>query len=116
MSDRPWLLKPGEAHDCKGVPIYPGDLLRTPHFRDRRRKQHYLYHTIALQKVRGTTALWMIPTSHLEPTKRNGGGSCLLSQELAGSCEVISGHGPGECLDYTDRKKIRPKAAGGDDE
>jgi hypothetical protein len=47
----------------------------------------------------------MVPTSELEPTLRDRGGVCLLSQEIADTLEVIAGHGPGDCLCYTDRPR-----------
>ena len=105
MSDRPWLKKPGELYDRRGTPIHPGDLLRTPHFRDRRRRQHYLYHTVVVVDGGACRAMRMVPTSELEPTLRDRGGVCLLSQEIADTLEVIAGHGPGDCLCYTDRPR-----------
>lgn len=94
----------GRFHDSKGVPIYPGDLLRTPHFRDRRGRLHYLYHTV----VETDDRLEMVPTSHLEPSKRDGGGRCWLSREMAGATRVISGYGPGDFLSYEDRPRMKP--------
>ena len=105
MNDKPWLLGPGDAVDCKGVPIYPGDLLRTPHFRDRRRRMHYLYHTVVQETVEGHAALRMVPAQHLEPTLISGGGACWLSRGFAAAAEVIHGHGPGDLSDFRDRKK-----------
>ena len=99
MSDKPWLKKPGEVYDRNGVPIHPGDLLRTPHFRDRRRRQHYLYHTAVYHDDGTCRAMRMVPTLV------GRGGNCLLSQQIADALEVIAGHGPGECLCYTDRPK-----------
>lgn len=95
--------KPGEIHDRRGVPIYPGDLLRSDHFRDYRGQMQFLYHTVVLNGE----WLEMVPTSHLEPTKIAGGGRCWLSQELANIAEVIYGHGPGDCIDYTDRPRVK---------
>ncbi len=105
MSDRPWLKKPGELYDRRGVPIYPGDLLRTPHFCDSRRRQHYLYHTAVYHDDGKCRGMRMVPTAELEPTLRGRGGNCLLSQEIADTLEVIAGHGPGDCLCYTDRPR-----------
>lgn len=107
MNNRPWLLGPGDAADCKGVPIYPGDLLRTPHFRDRRRRMHYLYHTVVQEVVEGQAALRMIPAAHLEPTRISGGGAYWLSRGLASEAEVIHGHGPGKVLGFRDRPKVK---------
>jgi len=98
--NKPWLKQPGELYDLKGVPIYPGDLLRSYHFTGARRKRYYLYHTVVLDG-----GLRMVPTSHLEPSKSKEGGSCLLSQDLADNAEIIAGYGPKGCLDYCDRPK-----------
>lgn len=111
---RPWLVRPGEVWDCNGVPIYPGDLFRTPHYRDRRRRQHYLYHTVVRHWDGQVWALRLVPTSHLEPTKARGGGDCLLTPELAAAGRVIYGHGPGDYLDYTDRPRRKAAAAKGE--
>lgn len=105
MSDptgKPWMKQPGECHDSRGVPIYPGDLLKSYHFTGARRKRYYLYH-VAVYENGG---LFMVPVSDLEPTKANQGGKCLLSDELAANAEVIHGYGPGDCLDYTDRPRL----------
>jgi hypothetical protein len=93
-------LKP--FSDSKGCPIYPGDLIRSFHFTGRRGKKYFLYHVVVSKEGR----LWLIPTSHLEPTKIPGGGDCLLSQEFlsATQAEIISGYGPGDCLYFEDRK------------
>jgi len=39
---RPWFKLPGELHDKRGVPIYPGDLLKTHHFTDGRGRKYWL--------------------------------------------------------------------------
>ena len=95
--------KPGEVHDKNGVPIYPGDLIKSFHFTDRNRKRWYLYH-VAVWNAE-TENMEMVPTSHLEPSKVDGGGRCWLQQDYMGDAEVISGHGPGDYIDYTDRPK-----------
>lgn len=104
-------IKPGDVVDIKGVPIYPGDLIRSYHFTGARRKRHYLYHVAIWNSDEVTMEL--VPTSELEPTLRDRGGRCWLRQELADEivAEVISGHGPGDCLDYTDRPKRRRATA-----
>lgn len=99
---RPWLKQPGEVCDKKGVPIHPGDLLRSFHFRQRWwRKKHYLYHTAVYREG----AMRLIPTCHLEPTRAGTGGDCLLSDDLGREAEVINGCGPGGLLCCTDRPK-----------
>ena len=97
------MSKPGEVVDHRGVPIYPGDLLRTFHFRDRRRKKHYLYHVAVLCD----DGMWLIPTSHLEPTLVAGGGTYQLSQTgiTDYEIEVIHGHGPDDYLSFEDRPR-----------
>lgn len=104
-------LQPGEGHDSRGVPIYPGDLVRSLHFLGRRRQRHYLYH-VAVWSERHQ-CVEMVPTSHLEPTMRGQGGQCFLGVYLehAADAEVIAGHGPGGCLDYQDRPKRKEVTA-----
>lgn len=105
---KPWLKQPGECYDIKGVPIHPGDLLKSYHFTQARwRKRNYLYHTACYLDG----AMWMVPTAELEPTLVGRGGKCLLSDDLAATVEVILGHGPGDCIDYTDRpkRKLQPQ-------
>lgn len=98
-----------DRHDMYGVPICPGDLLKSFHFTDRRRKRHYLYHVA----VKHGDHLMMIPTQDMEPSLANHGGRCLLSNDLACSVEVIAGHGPGDILSYEDRPKWRKETSNG---
>ncbi len=96
--------EPGRFYDRRGVPIYPGDLLRTDHFVEPNGKKHYLYHVA----VENDGHLEMVPTSHLAgPKWVRGGGRCWLS---AVSTErmvvIISGYGPGDYLDFTDRPRL----------
>lgn len=100
----PTPIKPGDCYDKNRVPIYPGDLLKSYHFTDRRRKKWYLYHTAVWNGSQ--LSMEMVPTCHLEPTKINGGGRCWLSQELGDNTEIIQGYGPGDTIDYTERKKV----------
>ena len=92
-------MKPGECHDCKSRPVYPGDLLKSFHFIGARRKRYYIYHTAVFRDG----YMWMVPTSHLEPTKQNGGGTCRL-EACDRQFEIIEGYGPGS-LSFEDRKK-----------
>jgi hypothetical protein len=104
--------KPGEVCDCRGVPIHPGDLVRTDHFRERNGRRHYLYHVAVWNAAEQTMEL--VPVSELEPKLRDRGGRCwLMEATIRGSnARVIHGHGPGDCLDYTDR----PRRKDADDE
>jgi hypothetical protein len=95
------LYKPGEVYDAKRYPIYPGDLLRSFHFRGARRKRYWLYHVAVWNETEST--MEMVPVSELEPTKRGRGGRCWLTPGLGVSTEIILGHGPGDYLDHTDR-------------
>ena len=92
-----------DLYDKRGVPIYPGDLLKSFHFQGARRKRYYLYHVAVDDNGR----MKMIPACWLEPTKRSGGGDVYLSAEIASATEVIYGYGPKPCLDYTDRERRR---------
>jgi hypothetical protein len=93
--------KPGEVFDKHGIPIYPGDLLRTFHFRGKRRKIYYLYH-VAVWDAK-YECMSMVPVSYLEPTRANRGGQCWLSQGI--ETEIIDGTGPGDFLCHTERPK-----------
>lgn len=108
MSDRPaWFRGPGECVDCKGVPIYPGDLLRTFHYTGARRRKFYLYH-VAAEMACERTGHWyirMLPVAYLNPTQRRKGGDPMLSDELAAASEVIYGHGPQKFMCFTERPK-----------
>jgi len=103
---RPWLKQPGECVDKHGIPIYPGDLLKTFHYRGRRRKRNYLYHVAVMDTEAG--GMRMIPTKWLEPSKPHDGGSPLLSDDLAGDAEIIAGGKVGEwvCFDERPRRII----------
>ena len=97
--------QPGECHDKRGVPIYPGDLLKTFAFTGSRRKKYWLYHIAVFNKRYGT--MQIVPVSELEPTKRGQGGCAWLTIEQAADAEVIYGHGPGDCLDFSERPRRR---------
>lgn len=79
-----------QLYDKNGVPVYPGDLIKTFHYTGSRKKKHYLYHTV----VNKEGYLFMVPTSHLEPSLAKDGGVCLLRIGLTEDCEIISGMGP----------------------
>ncbi len=97
------MAKPGELYDCVGCPIYPGDLLRTPHYTDFRGKTRYLFHVAVYEKQ----TMYMVPVFYLEPTMAETGGKCQLVY-IAKTCRVIDGTGPGDCLDYRDRPRKAP--------
>lgn len=99
------LTKPGEFHDIKGVPVYPGDLIRSLHFKARR-KTYYLYHVAIFNTEEG--CMEIVPVSELEPTLKGRGGRCWMRQELLDSIQavVMHGHGPGDTPSYEDRKRV----------
>ena len=95
-------MKPGEAYDSRGFPIYPGDLLRSFHFMGSRYgRYYYLYHVAVLRDGE----LDMVPTAYLEKSLIAGGGRCHLTERLAAETEIINGSGPGKCLDFRDRPR-----------
>lgn len=98
--------QPERLYDTKGVPIYPGDLIRSYHFTGARNKRFYLYHVV----TKGVGGLYGVPTEWLamnESERRSSGGRFRIDQESLDSNEstVIAGFGPRPCLDYTDRPK-----------
>jgi hypothetical protein len=113
MSDKSWLKQPGQCWDRKGVPIYPGDLLRSLHFIGARKKKYWLYHVAVMDTEAG--GMRMVPTKHLEPTKRTAidsrGGDPLLSDHLCVNAEVIDGYGPRPYLCYEERPRRKETAA-----
>lgn len=91
-----------QFYDLKGVPIFPGDLLRTFHFIGSRRKRHYLYHTV----VNEDGYLCMVPTCWLETPLQKGGGKAMLKyMHPEKESEVIAGNGPEPYLSYEDRPR-----------
>ena len=95
-------------HDRRGVPICAGDLIKTPHFTDTRRKRHYLYHVAVFE----AGSWFMVPADWLAPSKKRDGGRCALSQRIVEASEVIHGNGPGDYLDYLDRPRVEAAAKG----
>tara|TARA_R110002094_G_scaffold110707_1_gene107822 strand:- start:445 stop:768 length:324 start_codon:yes stop_codon:yes gene_type:complete len=96
---------PGELHDKNGYPIYPGDLIRQPHFRGARRKQHYLYHTAVM--VNPDIGMEIVPTCHLQPEKAKGGGRCRITAGCVEHYEIIHGYGPDPILSFEDRPRLK---------
>lgn len=100
-------MKPGECHDSKGYPIYPGDLLRSPHFRGARRKMYFYYHVAVLRE---DGHMDMAPTCFLEPSMiRDGGGRCQINRERAESATILDGSGPGELLSFDERPRLESR-------
>lgn len=95
-----------ERRDRLGRKIMPGDLLRSPHFTDRKgRRKWWLYHTV----VKRAGQLWAVPTCHLEPTMNNGGGDCPV--EWLKQAEIIDGHYLGSCWRDRPKTPTTPEAA-----
>lgn len=88
--------------DRKGIPIYKGDLIRSPHFIGARRKMYYLYHVV----VDANGTLMLVPASHLEPSCVADGGICPLDVlPDSWAAEIISGYGPEPYLSYDERPR-----------
>jgi len=106
----------GDLVDERGVPIHVGDLMQSDHFRGARGKRYYLYHVITVRTDKDGDVLEMTPTGWLALTKRQrelSGGRCYLftQADAAGvvrGARVVSGYGPGDVLDFDDRRKRRP--------
>ena len=108
---KPWLKQPGQVVDSRGVPIYPGNLLRTYHFRDRNGMNNSLYHTAVCRDG----VMWAIPVQELEPTKAGQGGCCLLSDSIASEMRIISDYTMvrSEVMDYKDRPRVKREITSG---
>jgi len=105
------MTKPGEVYDKNGVPIYPGDLLRTFHFTGPRRRKWYLYHTAIFNQQH--QCMEGVPTSEIEPSLVGRGGRFWLHQEIMDGeqCEVIEGPSIGEHILYTERPRRKKEAS-----
>jgi hypothetical protein len=103
--ETPVKTMPGQVYDRRGVPIYPGDLIRHYHFTGARRKRYYLYHVAVWSELNQTMEL--VPTCHMDPAiaRDNPGGRYWLIPDTMIEPEVIHGSGPGSCLDFDDRPK-----------
>ena len=103
---KPWMKQPGECHDSKGIPIYPGDLLRSYHFTGKHQKVYYLYH-VALM-IEG--AMRMVNTD-LMPDVLSGKNQlpgCMMSQDLAIKTTILCGYGPKkEHYSFEDRPRVK---------
>jgi hypothetical protein len=96
----------GLIRDKHGREIRPGDLLKSFHFQEaKRRQKHYLYHVVVVVWDQEKPYFRMVPTSHLEPALAHNGGSCLLTPGLASNAEIIDGCGPADHEWWSDRRK-----------
>ena len=94
-----------DVYDSRGYPIYPGDVLRTKHFRGRRRT-YWLIHVAAMVDGR----LRMLPARWADPAAKHDGGDPLLTQGLANEATIIEGGIVGDWVVFTDRPRRRKVA------
>lgn len=100
---KPWMKQPGELHDSRGFPIYPGDLLRTPHFRGARRKQYYMYDVAVM--CQGAMRGVAVHNAYKPKSKLPG---YLLSQEHASQSTILCGYGGANNeVSYEDRPRVK---------
>jgi hypothetical protein len=97
-------MKPGEVHDKNGIPIYPGDVLRTFHYTHRwGRRKMYLFHVACLDGEH----LIGVPASDL--ARKPDGGTFNL---LPGNCsdiEIVQGYGPAPLMEFNERPRSKGK-------
>lgn len=106
------IVMPGDACDCKGRPIYPGDLLKSYHFTDRRRRKHWLYHVAVYQRG----SMEAVPVCHLQPGMEKEGGRHWIRHDNSGGFEIIHGFGPEFGMSYKERPRCAAlQAAKGND-
>ena len=105
--------EPGDLCDSKGYSIHPGDLLRTYHYTDHRRRKHWLYHVVT-RDADHPNVLEMTPVGWLaldDRGRRLSGGKCrvhsVADEDGFVDAEILTGHGPGKLLCFTDRPKRR---------
>lgn len=102
---------PGEVVDQKGVPIYPGDLVRSKHFYYRKRRRwSYLYHVVVAETrgegERRYPCLRLVPYWHRGTGDVPGGGDPLLVQDIANGFEIIASHAGSDAPYFLDRKRV----------
>lgn len=94
------ILQHGDCLELMKATIYPGDLVRSDHFRERLRsgrfRQHYLYHVIIVNQG----DLEMVPASALH---KASGGRCWLKTVDPSTLTIISGYGPENWMSHHDR-------------
>ena len=98
----------GEAFDCKGRPIYPGDLLKSYHYTNIQGRKRYLYHVAVIRDGH----LEAVPTCHLQPGMEKEGGRAWIRKSDSDRFEIISGFGPDGYLSFEDRPRRKVKGAG----
>jgi hypothetical protein len=92
-------------YDKRGVPIEPGDLLKSHHFRERNGRNHWLYHVAVMD----CGQLRAMPVHRLEPSLSDGvGGDPVLTQRLAGAMEIIASHPAGRVRHHDERPRRKP--------
>jgi hypothetical protein len=92
--------------DKNGRQIFAGDLVRSKHFKDRRGKQHYLYHGIVRNEKYGV--LEMVPVTELCGAKPNGGRCWLLAIAKDGyaDTEILYGRDQ-DGVSYDERPRVK---------
>lgn len=90
--------------DKNGREFRCGDLVRTPHFRDRqRRKTRYLYHVVC---ATDGPHVELVPAEYLDPSRKDTGGRMRLvegNREALSHMEIIDGLDP-KTLKYYDER------------
>lgn len=95
------------VRDLHGREIHPGDLLRSFHFKDGRRRTWWLYHVV----VKRGTDLVAVPTTELGTGRKDGGRVTLGSKAWAADFCEWRGHGLGFEVIHGNGWDDRPKKA-----
>ena len=90
--------------DCKGREIFHGDLIRSPHFKQRNGVMRWLYHVVYL---RDNGFMEAVPFSQVVTGKHDGGCFWLAANcELTNEVEIIAS---GDCSWYHRPRKRKAK-------
>ena len=94
-----------EIYDKRGIPIRVGDMLKTVHFKNYRRRWHYLYHVVYSL---GTDGMVAIPLAQALGGKAQGGDVALRKGDpwVAGAEIVASTQGSGVDCGFEFRKRL----------
>lgn len=110
IEDLATKVEPTGFHDCNGIPICRGDLIRVPHYvHCRNRRQMWLYFRVAKLHDRWVVQNW----NDLDASK----WQCLLEHCGIGGSEVLSESGlqkneSGEVITFNERQRVAQYQSG----
>lgn len=93
-------LKSPRPHDKNGIPVYAGDLIRTPHYKHHRNRRLVCLHHVAVEQ---DGSLFGVPARDL--ALPHDGGKFLLTDGNLCQSEIIQGTGPEHLMEFFERPR-----------